>query len=716
MKDNKSLLILMLTLVANSIHSQIPTEGLFAYYPFSNNTLDESGTGNDAIAYGCSYMDDRHGNANSALYVNGESDQLEIPNNEFTPLSSDFSISLWMKTPLQMRSHLLSIGNWLGGDGDGGNFQITIHSGNTVWAYWNGLGDDALYSIWPIYVNDDKWHHMVFTRTAGFIQLWIDRELIPMMTYSSTDYTEDIGDDEPILVGGTDYAYRGVVDDIALYNVGLNEQEVHQLYHDQRPIVVLSPRFTDAYPQNTASNFEWKTAANISTLKLEYSLNDGDTWNLITQGLSAAATNFEWPMNFVIATQIWVRISDAMNTETDVVVGPFIISEYHWQEVNTNCAWQARDGAGVLVYDEKMWLLGGWNPYLEEWLPGYTCSEVWNSTDGENWTFVTDAPWGGRHTAGWLVHDDKMWIVGGDWNSGEQQMDVWNSTDGLNWNLVLDTLPMEVRMTHMVASLNDEIIYFGGQTLTFLDFVGAEWYSDVWSSSDGENWTELTDSAGWHPRGQVQGNFVRNDTLWLVGGGTYDGRYMYSDVWYTDNGSDWAMATEAADFPPRQYADECVFDNRLWLMGGGDMLSNLSDVWYSDNGANWFELRNTPWPARHASAVCVYDSSMWIISGNLWNDSWRLMKEDIPEYVFNETTPTTDFEIFPNPARDAVELNWNTEADELVLTDELGKEVARHIVRGIRFIQINVSNLSSGVYQATLNTADRKVVRKFVVE
>ncbi|MDZ4823364.1 MAG: hypothetical protein SH856_07880, partial [Flavobacteriales bacterium] len=44
----------------SSVSSQVPTEGLFAYYPFSNNTLDESGTGNDAIAYGCSYMDDRH--------------------------------------------------------------------------------------------------------------------------------------------------------------------------------------------------------------------------------------------------------------------------------------------------------------------------------------------------------------------------------------------------------------------------------------------------------------------------------------------------------------------------------------------------------------------------------------------------------------------------------------------------------------------------------
>jgi len=704
----------------SSVSSQVPTEGLFAYYPFSNNTLDESGTGNDAIAYGCSYMDDRHGNANSALYVNGESDQLEIPNNEFTPLSGDFTLSFWFKTSNQTRSHLIDLGYCAGGDLDGGNFQITLHSGSTVWAYWNGLGDYALITNSTVHVNDNKWHHMVVKREAGNIELWIDRAKLTMLPWATVFYEGDLGDDEPITIGQGncfDYTYRGVVDDIAFYNIALSPEEIFQLYHDQQPIVLLSPKITDRYPQNTNCLFQWKLASNISALNLDYSLNNGATWNAVLENVDTLYTSYSWPMPVLpIAAEIWVRVSDAMNSATNVLIGPMKISEYHWEEVNTNCAWQARDGAGVLVYDEKMWLLGGWNPYLEEWLPGYTCSEVWNSTDGENWTFVTDAPWGGRHTAGWLVHDDKMWIVGGDWNSGEQQMDVWNSTDGLNWNLVLDTLPMEVRMTHMVASLNDEIIYFGGQTLTFLDFVGAEWYSDVWSSSDGENWTELTDSAGWHPRGQVQGNFVRNDTLWLVGGGTYDARFMYSDVWYTANGANWTMVTEAADFTPRQYQDMGVFDNRLWLCGGYEGIGNMQDVWYSDNGADWFELKNTPWPPRHAGAVCTYDSSMWMISGNLWNDSWRLMKEDIPEYVFNETTPTTDFVIFPNPARDAVELNWNTEADELVLTDELGKEVARHIVHGIRFIQINVSNLSSGVYQATLNTADRKVVRKFVVE
>jgi hypothetical protein len=56
--------------------------------------------------------------------------------------------------------------------------------------------------------------------------------------------------------------------------------------------------------------------------------------------------------------------------------------------------------------------------------------------------------------------------------------------------------------------------------------------------------------AGWHPRGQIEGNFVRNDTLWLIGGGTYDARHMYSDVWNTSDGINWNNVTEAANFTP----------------------------------------------------------------------------------------------------------------------------------------------------------------------
>ena len=44
--------------------------------------------------------------------------------------------------------------------------------------------------------------------------------------------------------------------------------------------------------------------------------------------------------------------------------------------------------------------------------------------------------WEGRHTAGYVVFKDKMWIVGGDVNQGHYHFDVWNSADGKTWTYV----------------------------------------------------------------------------------------------------------------------------------------------------------------------------------------------------------------------------------------------------------------------------------------
>lgn len=504
------------------------------------------------------------------------------------------------------------------------------------------------------------------------------------------------------------FSYRGDVDDIAIYSVGLGVQEVAQLYHDQQPLIVLSPAITDRYPQQTICKFTWKNAATVTSLDLSYSPDGGMTWQSIASEVDAASLEYDWQLpEWAAGTAIHVRICDSGNADNVVEVGPFYISEYHWEEVNHNCEWHPRDGAGVLVFQDKMWLLGGWNPFVEDWLPGYTSNEVWHSVDGAQWTYVGDAPWQGRHTAGWLVHDDMIWIIGGDWNSGVQQMDVWNSSDGINWDLVLDTLPMDVRMTHMVASLGDEMIYFGGQTLTFLDFLGGIIYNDVWSSTDGNSWTQLTSDAGWHPRGQIEGNFVRNDTLWLIGGGTYDARHMYSDVWNTTDGINWNNVTEAAKFRPRQYHEVGVFDNRLWILGGYEGIGNRNDVWYSDNGVDWFELKNTPWPPRHAGGVCTYDSSLWMISGNLWNDSWRLMKEEEvtsqPEYAVQNAV-----RVWPNPAQG--KLNIVASPGTLHRLYDLQGRIVVEWKQEASTTQMHIAQLESGVYLLNSGGQISKVV------
>jgi hypothetical protein len=309
-----------------------------------------------------------------------------------------------------------------------------------------------------------------------------------------------------------------------------------------------------------------------------------------------------------------------------------------WVNVTRNAAYAPRDGAGALVFNGKMWLIGGWDPYDVVNFPESCNSEVWSSEDGLNWQLVVKkAPWEGRHSAGYVVHQGKMWILGGDHSQGHYQKDVWCSANGKDWELVTDDVPWGQRVLHYTVVHEGKIWVMGGQTLPqFIvgDVGGTVFFNDVWCSEDGMNWTRVLEHAPWSPRGMIGGGAVLNGRIWLMGGGTYDTpdyptRLFYNDVWSTADGVNWVLHTEHAAWHPRQYHDVAAFDGGLWVMEGWNN-GNRNDVWYSADGVNWNEVPNTPWAPRHAASVYTYDNALWMVAGNnMQRDVWKLVGIDI---------------------------------------------------------------------------------------
>jgi hypothetical protein len=136
----------------------------------------------------------------------------------------------------------------------------------------------------------------------------------------------------------------------------------------------------------------------------------------------------------------------------------------------------------------------------------------------------------------------------------------------------------------------------------------------------------------------IQGSVVFQGRMWLLGGGTYDTpahptRAFYNEVWSSADGVQWQL-NAVAPWPPRQYHSVAVFDNKMWVMAGGNNSTpgyNRNDVWYSSDGVNWIELPNTPWVPRHAGTVFVHDGHLWMVAGSHpdstpINDVWRLDK------------------------------------------------------------------------------------------
>ena len=127
--------------------------------------------------------------------------------------------------------------------------------------------------------------------------------------------------------------------------------------------------------------------------------------------------------------------------------------------------------------------------------------------------------------------------------------------------------------------------------------------NDVWSSSDGSNWTQITDNAV----------FSRSFNFYLSGA-VFDNRIFIFDaavsqeswgtnkILSTSDGKNWTKVNKNASFRVMEYIPVTVFNDRLWIVGGGisppvllpkitqeelekEFFSN--SVWSSVDGNNW---------------------------------------------------------------------------------------------------------------------------------
>jgi concanavalin A-like lectin/glucanase superfamily protein/galactose oxidase-like protein/Kelch motif protein len=358
----------------------------------------------------------------------------------------------------------------------------------------------------------------------------------------------------------------------------------------------------------------------------------GTELQLYIDGLLAAATENS-SIFFGSASVLRLGCGSGANTVTTNCYWNGVLDDLQLYEISLTAqqitsvqglAFLGRDGAGGLSFNGRMWLLGGWNPNCAQ----DTNNEVWSSEDGVNWRLDIVAPWERRHDAGYAVLNDKMWIVGGDNNTGHYQNDVWCSADGVNWEQVTDNVLWANRATHYVLVFNDRLWLMGGQEI-FESSTPVVAYNDVWSSADGANWQLETPAAAWSPRGLILGNVVFRGRMWVIGGGQYDVRTFNNDVWSSADGINWKLILEQAPWSPRQFHSITVFDNKIWVLAGGtaENQGGLNDVWYSTDGEQWTQLAAAPWIARHAATAITHNNFLWLIGGSdqyCDNDVWKM--------------------------------------------------------------------------------------------
>lgn len=228
----------------------------------------------------------------------------------------------------------------------------------------------------------------------------------------------------------------------------------------------------------------------------------------------------EMPLNVSFNNQLWAMSGYSGGPKNDVWNSSDGIN---WTQATAAAPWAARYGFSAYSYAGKLWVAGGYSPS-----GGGFKNDVWSSTDGTNWTQVTSAaPWSSRDFPGGIVFGNKMLLLAG--NGASSLNDVWSSTDGLTWTQETAAAPWAGRYWMQPVTLNGKLLVMGG-------YNGSSYFNDVWVSSDGSSWSNITNSAPWKPRSSF-GIQAFNGIYYL-----YFGRdaSLYSDVWTYSPGADYA--------------------------------------------------------------------------------------------------------------------------------------------------------------------------------
>ncbi len=286
----------------------------------------------------------------------------------------------------------------------------------------------------------------------------------------------------------------------------------------------------------------------------------------------------------------------------------------YWTEATANAGFSARSDHTSLVFNSKMWVIGGLR--LNASGVAFCKDDVWYSADGVAWTEATAAAaYGNRGSHTSVVFDDgggaKMWLIAG--GAPARKGDVWYSSDGANWTQATGAADFSARMDHSSVVFNNKMWVIGG-----VDAGGLK--NDVWSSADGITWAEETAAAAFSPR-LWHRSIVYGSKMWVIGGRN-DVDDTMNDAWYSSDGVNWSRATSAAGFCPRDGHALFVHDNRMWVIGGyaSDTDVQYGDVWSSSDGADWRMVSKylNRLPRRILHTCLSFNGKMWTIAGRYY--------------------------------------------------------------------------------------------------
>jgi hypothetical protein len=212
----------------NIVESTGTTQGLVAYYDFTDGSTNDDWGTHDGNNNGAEPTTDSQGNADDALAFEGY-DYVSV---QPSPLNTGAkTVSLYVKFAENDRRQVLLTNTADSQTGDNG-FQVVKTASNTL-QFMVGNGSSSGYFIsaqTSLEITDSEWHHVAMTFTGNSLKGYIDG--VQRCSSSSTSGSEGSsslalrfgGPHEPI-----NTFLNGSLDEIKLFDRALSASEVEEL-------------------------------------------------------------------------------------------------------------------------------------------------------------------------------------------------------------------------------------------------------------------------------------------------------------------------------------------------------------------------------------------------------------------------------------------------------------------------------------------------------
>ncbi len=257
MRNLLALLLLAPSALLAQVPNYVPTNGLVAWYPMNGNALDESGNGYDCQSIGATLTEDRFGAPSSAYAFDGQGSHLQGVSLPF----SDLSISLWFKAEAGVFETYSGgsppTGAQLIGQGTSHNpcrycdWAIGISDwsdgvDNLAWEKANSSPCQVQQTVSNWEPELEEWTHLAAVSEGTDVSFYINGNWVSSIPFDQpfqqggsilsigSRYVENCNGGGSCT--GPDNAWSGSIDDVAVWNRALTEDEVQALFIGMPPV------------------------------------------------------------------------------------------------------------------------------------------------------------------------------------------------------------------------------------------------------------------------------------------------------------------------------------------------------------------------------------------------------------------------------------------------------------------------------------------------